>query len=481
MTGHYNAYFNGLETFDEAVDQFERGEQLDFEQLLPFYYWTDEKSATAMLSAMDRAIEKSAKVIKNHSMVFSGKQRNDYVIKSYLLTAKARFYKYELLSALEVTNYMKDQFGGIEIAEEELFEASLFSAFIQARLGNFYAAEEELNSIYTQKLPKSLQHEVQKAFAYLYAENGQWEPAQQWCDMAAQTASTKEDRVRLTYTSAQLLSKLGKNYESTLAFEEVVSMHPNNYNIAFSAKLKRAENFDVFAEDISIIEKELNKLARDDKNINYLDQIYYILAQKHIDLEHFPRAESLLRTSIASSVDNSRQKGKSYLSLANIEFDFKSYVEAQAFYDSALAVLPADYPGLDTLSARRQNLNDLVVQLSTIALEDSLQMLYVQSPEVLRTKFAEHIENKKARELELRRQQELAQRRQEQNALLAAQGPQVGQGGQWYFYNASVRSSGMASFRKQWGDRKLEDFWRTKEKPMDGFDMGSQQGALAAA
>lgn len=479
-TGHYNAYFNGLVSFEESVAQFEQGEKLDFEAVLPFYHWPDEKEATALFSAMDRAIEKSAKVITNHSMVFSGKQRNNYVLKSYLLTAKARFYKHELLPALEVTNYMKDQFAGLEIAEDEVFESTLLSALIQARLGNFYAAEEELNSIYTKKLPKSSQHQVEKAFAYLYYENGNLAQSQQWCAMAVTTAPNKEARVRLAYTNAQLLSQLKKKYESALAFEQVVDMHPNDYNIAFSAKLKRAENFDVFAEDIGVIEKELNKLLRDDKNINYRDQIYYIWAQKHLDLENFPRAEELLRLSIAQSVDNTRQKGKSYLSLANIEFDFKSYVEAQAFYDSALAVLPADYPGLDTLSARRQNLNDLVVQLDIIALEDSLQALYGMSDENLRTKFSKHIENKLAREEELRRQQELQARRQAQNELLAAEGPKAGQGGKWYFYNPAVRSSGMTAFRKQWGDRKLEDFWRTKEKPMDGFDLMAPEAATAS-
>ena len=59
--------------------------------------------------------------------------------------------------------------------------------------------------------------------------------------------------------------------------------------------------------------------------------------------------------------------------------------------------------------------------------------------------------------------------RAEQNALLANTGPQAISGGEWYFFNAQVRTSGLASFKRTWGDRPLEDHWRTKDKPAQGF------------
>ena len=76
----------------------------------------------------------------------------------------------------------------------------------------------------------------------------------------------------------QLLAKLGKGYESALAYEDVLKLHPDDYDITFSAQIKRAENFDVFMEDISIIEKALNKMLKDDKNITYRDQIVVIVS-----------------------------------------------------------------------------------------------------------------------------------------------------------------------------------------------------------
>ena len=470
VTAHYNAYFNGEEAFDEAVEQFQNGEEWDFEQFLPIYFWPDADQAPGLFSKMDRAIEKSAKVVKKHSMVFAGKQKNDYVFKAYLLIARSRFYKHELIQTLEATSYIEDNFGRIELAEDEVFWAKLLAAQTHIRMENFFQAEQQLDELYTKNLHKAELHQAQKTMAYFHFSQEQWAEAQGWVAAAAQSASVKSEKVRLTYLNAQFLAKLGKGYESALAYEDVLKLHPDDYDITFSAQIKRAENFDVFMEDISIIEKALNKMLRDDKNITYRDQIYYVWALKELDLEYYPEAEVNLRKSIAASVDNARQKGKSYLKLAGIAFDFKSFVNAQAYYDSAIAVLPMNYPGLDTLEERTSVLNDLVAQLNVVALEDSLQSMYGLNDQALRQKFEDYIEAKQAREEEAARRAEIAAMRAAENALLADAGPQAGGGsGQWYFYNPTVRAKGVAAFKRTWGNRTLEDHWRTKDKPVQGF------------
>ncbi len=470
VTAHYNAYFNGEEAFNEAVVQFQNGEEWDFEQFLPIYFWPDADQASGLFAKMDRAIEKSAKVVKKHSMVFSGKQKNDYVFKAYLLIARSRFYKHELIQTLEATSYIEDNFGRLELAEDEVFWAKLLAAQTHVRMENFFQAEQQLDELYTKKLPKDQLFEAQKTMAYFHFSQEKWAEAQAWVAAAAQTASVKSEKVRLSYLNAQLLAKLGKGYESALAYDDVLKLHPDDYDITFSAQIKRAENFDVFMEDISIIEKALNKMLKDDKNITYRDQIYYVWALKELDLEQYPEAEVKLRQSIASSVDNPRQKGKSYLKLAGIEFDFRSFVNAQAYYDSAISVLPLDYPGLDTLEERTTVLNDLVDQINIVSLEDSLQSMYGMSAQALRQKFEEHIEAKQAREAAEARRAEIAAMRAAENTLLADAGPQAGGGsGQWYFYNPSVRAKGVAAFKRTWGNRTLEDHWRTKDKPVQGF------------
>ena len=472
-TAHFNTYFNGLEAYDKAVLDFEKTEQLDFEKRLPLYYWPDEKQSTALFSKMDRALEKSAKVIKQHSMVFRGKQKNDYVVRAYLLIARSRFYKHELIQTLEATSYLVDQFGGIEKAKEEIFWAKILAAQTHIRMDNAYQAEILIDEVYTKELPKDQMHAAQKAYAYYYLQEQKWTEAQEWVAAAALTAPTKEQQVRLTYISAQLYGKLGMGYESAIAYKKVLQLHPNDYDITFSAQIKRAENFDVYMEDIAVIVKDLTKMLKDDKNITYRDQIFYVWALKELDLEHYPDGEALLRNSIESSVSNPKQKGKSYLRLAGIEFDFRDFYSAQAYYDSAITFLPADYTGLDTLKNRKAVLNELVALIDIVVLEDSLQSMYGMSEEQLRKKFQAHIENKKKQEEESARRAEIAALNAAKNAQLADAGFTAGSGsGQWYFYNPQVRSKGLAAFKRAWGDRVLEDHWRTKDKPVEGFGPG---------
>ena len=470
-TAHYNSYFNGLEAFNEGVRSFEEKEKLNFEEMLPLYNWPNEKEATALFSKMDRALEKSAKVIKGHSMVFNGKQKNPFVVKAYLLIARSRYYKHEFIKTLEACAYIQDQFGNIEFAEEEVFWSKLLAAHTHIRMGNSFAAEPLLDDSYTKKLAKTRLHEAQKAYAYYYIKTGRFEEAQNWVSAAFETAPTKEQKVRLAYINAQLLAELDLGYESALAYEKVLELHPNNYDITFSAQIKRAENFDVFKEDIAIIEKELRKMLRDDKNISYRDQIYYVWGLKHLELEHFLEGESLLRRSISSSVDNYRQKGKSFLRLASLEFDFREFVEAKELYDSALAVLPLDYPGLDTLEERVSVLSELAFHFTEVKLQDSLQYLYTLSEEDIIMKFEDFIDRKRKREAEAARLAEIAALNAAQNAILSDAGPTAGRGsGKWYFYNPAVRSSGLAAFKKSWGERELEDHWRQIDKPVDGFN-----------
>ncbi len=468
-TAHYNAFFNGEEALKEAVSAFEKSEEYDFEVLLPIYYWPNEKQAPQMFAKMDRALEKSAKVIKNHSMVFRGEQKNDYVFKAYLLIARARFYKNEWIQCIEAASYMEDQFRGIEKAEDEVFWAQLLAAQTHIRMDNAFQAEQILDEVYTKELPKAMLFEAQKTMAALHIHKKSWGLAQRWVESAAELAPNKAQKVRLTYLNAQLYALLKKGYESALAYKKVLKLHPDDYDITFSAQIKRAENFDVYMEDIAVLEKDLEKLLSDDKNITYRDQIYYVWALKRLDLEHFSEAEKLLVQSIQSSVENPKQKGKSYLALADVAFDFRHFVPAQAYYDSALAVLPAGYGGLDTLQHRKTVLDEMVLAINAIMLEDSLQAMYGMSEMDLRKKFGRFIEEKQKREEEARRRAELAEMRAEQNALLANAGPQAIGGGEWYFFNAQVRTGGLASFKRTWGDRPLEDHWRTKDKPTQGF------------
>jgi outer membrane protein assembly factor BamD (BamD/ComL family) len=226
-------------------------------------------------------------------------------------------------------------------------------------------------------------------------------------------------------------------------------------------------------------------MLRDDKNTEYRDQIYYAMAEVALAEEEYQKADGYLKKSVRFSVSNAGQKGLSYLMIADIHFDFKEYVPAQAYYDSASTTLPEGHKRFVYANKRKESLDGLVRNIKIIALEDSLQELAGMSEAEQRKVFERYITNLKDEEARKKRQQELM----ELNKQLASEsqnmagGPTVGQTQGWYFYNASLRASGIAAFQNYWGTRKLEDNWRqtNKQTVLAGLTEGEDTAATKNA
>ena len=258
----------------------------------------------------------------------------------------------------------------------------------------------------------------------------------------------------------------GNRYEASTHFRKVVDLKPNDYDLLFSAQLKRALNFDVDMESSEVVYNELERMLKDDKNIDLRDQIYYVMALIAIEDEDYERAEEFLDKSVRVSTTNKAQKGVSFTKRAELSFMFKEYVDAQAYYDSAYISLPPAHEKYPEVEVRKNSLTDLVENLNIVATQDSLQRLANMSLARQREVIEDYIVWLKDEEERLMRERELA----ELNAELASQsqsqdgGPQVGGGRGWYFYNSGVRSNGISTFAKRWGSRDLEDNWRQKTK-----------------
>ena len=110
LTTHYNGYFNGNESFKEGVEKLENTVIDDYEQILPAYILGTSDDAKSIYPQMDRALDKAAKVVRRHSMVIKGEEKNEWIDDNYLLIGKARFYKQEYIASLEAFNYVSLQF-----------------------------------------------------------------------------------------------------------------------------------------------------------------------------------------------------------------------------------------------------------------------------------------------------------------------------------------------------------------------------------
>ena len=68
ITAHYNAYFNGNESFKEGAQKLEKLEVDDYNDILALYKYGDQNMNKSIFPEMDNAILKASKVIQRHEL-----------------------------------------------------------------------------------------------------------------------------------------------------------------------------------------------------------------------------------------------------------------------------------------------------------------------------------------------------------------------------------------------------------------------------
>ena len=142
--------------------------------------------------------------------------------------------------------------------------------------------------------------------------------------------------------------------------------------MTFYAKINRALSG---GGDKSELKKELLSMAKDDKNIDYLDQIYYALGDLELKENNKEEGIAYLLKSAESNTSNVHQETKTYLRLANLYFEDKNYESAQAYYDSTARVVYKEHPEYDVIKAKNKSLTALIGHIQQVELQDSLQRI----------------------------------------------------------------------------------------------------------
>ncbi|MEX0982732.1 MAG: tetratricopeptide repeat protein [Bacteroidales bacterium] len=483
LTSHYNIFFNARESFKDGLIRAEESIEDDYTSILPLFYYEDESIQQSITPQMNRAIDKSTKVITFHSItakpdVKKGKQTekdkefyekteyNKWVDDCYILIGKSYMYQGEFFMAAESFNHVLKNFPN----EETYYQAMAWLVRAYNVIGVLDKAEELVVVLKdVDEFPKEYKEELYTSLADYHMRKKEYEKAADNLEKALDTRPKKNRRIRYRYILAQLQKEAGNGEASIKNFKKVVRMNPP-YVMSFNAKVSMAEAFREGASNSDEIIKLLNRMLRDSKNDEFRDQIYYALGNIYLEKGERERAIEYYHLSVSASVQNNYQKGQSSLTLADIYYNEPRYNMSAAYYDTAVNLLSDDYPNYSTLKRRSESLNDLVRNLNTFELQDSVQMLAGMTEAERFAVIDDIIEKIRKEEQEARmREQEAMQDLQfGRTGLMDGQtgfggGTQQG-GGKWYFYNLNAKSFGQPEFRMKWGNRKLEDNWRRSNK-----------------
>ena len=470
LTCHYNVWWNGDESLNEGAASLQESAKDNYNEVLTVYNYGTKQEAQSLYPKMDRTIKKASIAIQRHSMYFGGKEYVKWIDDSYLMMGKAHFHKQDYTSARRVFDYVAKQYTDAPIH----YEAYLWLAKTYIQTERFEKAEAVLNLLSTDEqagedLPKRVLKDLPLVYADFFIAQENYDAAYPYLERGLELGNKKYVLTRVEFILGQINQLEGDLETATRYYTKVIKRNPD-YKMDFEARINMAQCYDEGTGDSKHINKVLQKMAKDAKNKEFLDQIYFALAEVAMKDQNDTLAVFYLRKSVSTSKLDYYQKATSALTVADIYFEQADYTLSQAYYDTAVSVLPKDYPNYDQIKNKAAVLSELVVQVQTINTQDSLQRLATMDTNTLYAIIDNMIEDYL---VEKDKQEALAEEMAEGGTQFLdvnggkSNNPALGSAsGKWYFYNPQAMSFGYSEFIKKWGNRKLEDNWRLTDKRM---------------
>lgn len=465
LTSHYNVYWNGQYSLDEGEKQLKRSVKDDYTKVLRVYNYGTKSDAMALNSQMDRALQKTSVCVQKHSMKFNGKERVRWIDDAYLVMAKAHFFKQDYIPAKRTFEFVSTEFYYNDIAL--VANMWLIKTFIEAKqYSRAIAMIEQLQAKTSSmsKLPKELYRNFDLTVADYYIATKDYRKAIDYLKSGMNETNDRDLRIRCMFILGQIYMELDDGKRATEWFKKVTKRNPE-YEMLFEAKMNMAKMGT--SGNAKELYKMLNRMLDETKNEEYIDRIYYAMAELAMKEGDLNKAIGYYGSSVAAAKANNNQRAVSALRVATILFEHNEYERSQAYYDTAIMAMNKEtFEGYDSILNISHTLNDLVLNLALIRDQDSLlrvaDMDSVKRIALIDKIIADVIE-----------QEKLEKERQEYEEQLAMMGGAVGKtnvqdegnkGGGWYFYNPSTLRNGFNDFSKKWGMRKLEDNWRISDK-----------------
>ena len=490
----YNTYFNGHEAYKEGVQTQKTGNKDNYMEVIPLYVTGNTKTVALGKGQFDRAVEKCQKTIKQHTITarpdwksskpktpkdkiwLSQKEYNPFLWRAWFLMGEAQFRKGEYMEAASTFAYIQRLYFSKPnlIARARLSEAKCY-----AELDWLYDAERLVNETRRDSFPTNLNAFRASVMADYQLRQGLYEEAIPNIQLAMKKSHGVE-KARLHFLLGQLYRETGQNQLAFKEFKKVFKSNPP-YELEFNARIQQTEVMSK-GQSKKMISK-LKAMARNRKNAEYLDQVYYAMGNIYLAQGDTLHALYAYKDGVEKSTRNGVEKGVVWLHLGQLYWDREEFVKAQECYSGVLGLFDKDRDDYKEIDEKAKILEELKPYAQAVELQDSLQALAkMDSTEMLKKIDGLIDELKKKEREEERKQNEAAgvtaqgnRPNQPMNNQMGANNQQ--QGGLWYFYNPSSVNAGKAEFKRKWGERELADNWRRSNKTVLGsFDEDMAEG-----
>lgn len=425
----------------------------------------------------ERAEEKAVKAIQKHSIFINGKEYNPQIDEAYMMLGKSRYYESRFIPAIEAFNFILHRYP----TSNNVNAAKIWREKTNIRLKNEELAIKNLKELF-EKETKISDEDFADASAMLaqaYIQLDAIDSSLVHIKNAA--AYTKDDELkgRYMYIKGQIYNRLQMKDSANLAFDEVIDMNrriPRVYLI--NAHMEKAKNFDYENTQEGsehLLCEHLINLLEDRENRPYLDIIHHQLGMHYKNVGDVTNSFYHFNKSLRLFTQNNKLQALNYSTLGDMSFDAARYRDAGKYYDSTLVYLSDISREYRQIKKKRDNLTDVIYYEEIAQVNDSILRLVAMTESERVTYFTELTDKLKEKAIadSIALAKREAMRGVSNNEFFNDQkiGDKSGDNGMFYFYNVTAVAFGKQDFKRQWGERRLEDNWRRSNKSSSGAQL----------
>ena len=456
-TSLFNWYYNGEIVWKEGVDDINDNFRVPPEGFIPILYYGDE-SSTSSFGNFDEAIKKAETIIFKHP---NGK----WIDNSRYLIGRSWFYKRNYLTAAQNFEHIIDKYPDSKLVPKSyIWLAKTFY------MNNRESQAQTLldKEIAELKLKKRQKGDMAMLQASIKMDSEDYIEARSVLTKNYKNVKGKLNKARVNFLLGQLYANENKFAKAYDYFRRVTRMN-TDYELIFNAKIQTVRlliDKQEGADETNKIRRILKKMIRDEKNEDYNDRLYYELAMLDLKQNDEPAAIDNLEQSVRTNTNNQRQLAVSYYNLGKIYFyNQNEFTMAQAYFDSASTVVTKDAPEYEEIKMISKTLQEYVDLRNTIHYEDSMIRLAGLSEQELDAHIDFVIDQEKLKKAQALNEGMGESRFNDPMNVQARNNRGNNRGGSgFYFDNPELVSNGRVEFQRLWGNRKIEDNWRRKNK-----------------
>ena len=437
-------------------------------------------------SILEISEAKALKAISKYSVMKGGEEKNKKMFDAYILLAQSRLYRNKPLEALDGLNFV---FVNMR-KDKRLPLARIYQAQAYSKMEDYHRAEEVFADLKKSKIKKEYRKLLEIYYSEMLLASGKKQDAVNELDDAYVINKNRKLRSRIAFLRGQILSELGRNDEARESFATAYK-NANDFEFEVKSQIEIAKTFNGAGDDYQGAKTYLEKISKKGTYGSRKNEFYYALGLMANKAGKKDEAKEFFAQSLKEKVSDPQIRGLTYYEIGKAYFEASDYLSAGAFYDSSLAVMTYQ-PSKILLEEYSANIKKVSANYYLIKKNDSILAL-TKMPEAERiaffNKYIDDIKTKEAREEIERKKDERSKGFDtgdySANSMFAGttSGFQDfgGSKGGFYFANLGTVAKGESSFKQIWGNRSLNDNWRTSARSNSIEDLKNQAMGITTA